>query len=168
MHKLNLWRTIVNVMHKQQLNVPQIAMLVKISFRIESACHTLVIPLKPVVLFRALTEEEETCGNGQRIKTVWSCSPWTCRLQPTSLKWEKTPHDVTGRFSKDDNSLGWCFSNDVKCLLMNLALAGSPRWTECNFVPVVAAPRSSELPRCSSTSQATSHTPRTRVSKHPC
>lgn len=50
----------------------------------------------------------------------------------------------------------------------HLALAGSPRWTECSSEPEAAAPRSSGPTRCCSTSRAASRNPHTPASTRPC
>lgn len=56
----------------------------------------------------------------------------------------------------------------LKYLFTNLALAGSPRWTEYNFEPAPEAPRNSEPSPCCSTSRATFRIPLSLVSKRPC
>ena len=67
-----------------------------------------------------------------------------------------------------EEQFGCSLSINVKWLFTDLALAGSPRWTECIFGPVTAAPRSSEPPQCCSTSRATSRSPPSPASKRPC
>lgn len=53
-------------------------------------------------------------------------------------------------------------------LCANLALAGSPRWTERSSEPEEAAPRSCGPTRCCSTSRAASRNPHTHASARPC
>lgn len=123
------------------------------------------------------------------IKTAWSCSPWTCQLQPTSLKWERGERgeewvSASGdELKKKRGGMGkeWgpavckrrkCRRRRKKkkrtCLLPDLALAGSPRWSECTSEPLMAAPQNSGRPRCCSTSRAASRIPPSPASKRPC
>lgn len=100
------------------------------------------------------------------LKTVWSCFLWTCRLRPTWLKWERARRDW--QLWRSHKLLGSSFSSNVEELITDLALAGSPRWTECNFVPVEEGPRSSWLSPCCSTSRAASRSPPPPASTRPC
>lgn len=103
------------------------------------------------------------------IKTAWSCSPWTCQLQPTSLKWERggkgkelAPEEVEiEEVEVGCNFIAWCWLTD-------LALAKSPRWSGCTSGPVMADPRNFEQPQCCSTSRAASRSPPSPASKRPC
>lgn len=122
---------------------------------------------KPEVIIWAVLEEDYRCGNCRGISSVWSCTLWTCRLQPTSLKSEKKTR-CAWQVMQSEEQFGWSFSINVKRLFTNLALAGNPQWTECIFVPVTAAPQSSEPPQYCSTSQATSRIPPTPASKRLC
>lgn len=151
MHKLNLWGITVTVMHKQQLKVPQIAMLVKY------VLLTLLSGLALTTHYRCGSEQFDHALSGL--------------ADSNPLHWNENNKINTWcdwQFWQSCRQLGGCFSTEVKCLFTNLALVGSPRWSECNFAPVTAGPRSSELPRCCSTSRETSRTQRTPASKRPC
>lgn len=119
---------------------------------------------KPEIIVWAVVEEEDyrSAGGSKQFDHALSGL-----ADSDPLHWNEKKR-CDWQVWQSGEQFGCGLSINVKCLFTNLALAGSPRWTECNSVPVTADPRSSGLPQCCSTSRATSCTPPTPASKRPC